>query len=135
MKSYLQNLNNEQYEAATTIDGEVFILAGAGSGKTTTLVARVAYLLDEGIPGDEILLLTFTNKAAREMKNRIISLIGEKAKDVTASTFHSFCANFIRRNARLLDLSPDYTILDSPDMMDAIGIVKQEFLSKAKKRT
>lgn len=133
MKSYLQNLNNEQYEAATTIDGEVFILAGAGSGKTTTLVARVAYLLDEGIPGDEILLLTFTNKAAREMKNRIISLIGEKAKDVTASTFHSFCANFIRRNARLLDLSPDYTILDSPDMLDAIGIVKQEFLSKAKK--
>ena len=134
MKYYLQNLNAEQYEAATSINGRNFILAGAGSGKTTTLISRVAYLLDNDIDGKEILLLTFTNKAAREMKNRIISYIGEKAKDVTACTFHSFCAMFIRKNAEMLGLKSDYTILDSPDMMDALGIVKQEFLSEAKKK-
>ena len=133
MKHYLSVLNNEQFEAATSINGRNFVIAGAGSGKTRCLVARVAYLLDNGIDGSEILLLTFTNKAAREMKSRIISLIGERAKDVTACTFHSFCAVFIRKNAELLSLNPNYTILDSPDMIDALGIVKQEFLSEESK--
>ena len=133
MKNYLQTLNNEQYEATIAIDGMNFILAGAGSGKTRVITARTAYMIDNGIDPKEILLLTFTNKAAKEMKDRIMSLIGEQAQGITACTFHSFCAIFIRRNAELLGLKPDYTILDSPDMMDALGIAKQEFLDKKKK--
>lgn len=133
MKNYLQTLNSEQYEATVAIDGMNFILAGAGSGKTRVITARTAYMIDNGINPKEILLLTFTNKAAKEMKDRIMSLIGEQAQGITACTFHSFCAIFIRRNAELLGLKPDYTILDSPDMMDALGIAKQEFLDKKKK--
>ena len=89
MKPYLAKLNSEQYKAATSIDGRNFILAGAGSGKTATLVARVAYMIDSGIDPNEILLLTFTNKAAKEMKDRIQAMIGENAQGVTACTFHS----------------------------------------------
>ena len=132
MKKYLQRLNPQQYEAATTIDGRVFILAGAGSGKTATLVARVAYMLDQGIEPNEILLLTFTNKAAKEMKNRIYNLIGSKAEKITACTFHSFCAIFLRKNAKMIGFNPDFTIIDSPDMMDALSISKQSFLSDKK---
>ena len=132
MKPYLEKLNKEQYKAATSIDGRNFILAGAGSGKTATLVARVAYMIDCGIDPNEILLLTFTNKAAKEMKDRIQAMIGEKAQGITACTFHSFCAIFIRKNAGLIGFSPDYTIIDSPDMMDALGICKQDFLSDMK---
>ncbi len=133
MKSYLQTLNEEQYEATVAIDGVNFILAGAGSGKTRVITARTAYMIDNGINPKEILLLTFTNKAAKEMKDRIMSLIGEQAQGVTACTFHSFCAIFIRRNAELLGLKNDYTILDSPDMMDALGIAKQDFLDEKKR--
>ena len=133
MKNYLQTLNEEQYEATVSIDGVNFILAGAGSGKTRVITARTAYMIDSGINPKEILLLTFTNKAAKEMKDRIMSLIGEKAQGVTACTFHSFCAIFIRKNAELLGLRNDYTILDSPDMMDALGIAKQDFLDEKKK--
>ena len=130
MKNYLSKLNTEQYKAATSIDGMNFILAGAGSGKTAVLVARVAYMLDNGIDPKNILLLTFTNKAAKEMKDRIASLVGENARFITACTFHSFCANFLRKNAKLFGFKENYTILDNPDMMDAIGISKQDFLNK-----
>ena len=124
MKNYLSKLNTEQYKAATSIDGMNFILAGAGSGKTAVLVARVAYMLDNGLDPKNILLLTFTNKAAKEMKDRIASLVGENARFITACTFHSFCANFLRKNAKLFGFKENYTILDNPDMMDAIGISK-----------
>jgi DNA helicase-2/ATP-dependent DNA helicase PcrA len=132
MKNYLQKLNPEQYDAATTINGRVFILAGAGSGKTATLVSRVAYMIDQDINPKEILLLTFTNKAAKEMKSRIQDLIGTKANQITACTFHSFCAVFLRKNANLIGFSPDFTIIDSPDMMDALSMSKQSFLSDKK---
>ena len=111
MKNYLSKLNTEQYKAATSIDGMNFILAGAGSGKTAVLVARVAYMLDNGIDPKNILLLTFTNKAAKEMKDRIASLVGENARFITACTFHSFCANFLRKNAKLFGFKENYTIL------------------------
>lgn len=132
MQQYLAKLNKEQYEAATSIYGMNFILAGAGTGKTSTLTARTAYMVEQGIDPREILLLTFTNKAAKEMKDRIIALMGEKANGITACTFHSFCAIFIRKNASLLGLDSNYTILDSPDMMDALGIAKQDFLANKK---
>lgn len=132
MEKYLEKLNPEQYKAATSIDGMNFILAGAGSGKTATLVARVAYMIDQGIDSSEILLLTFTNKAAKEMKSRIRTLIGEKASKITACTFHSFCATFLRKNAHLIGFDYDFSIIDSPDMMDALSIAKQSFLSAQK---
>lgn len=133
MQKYLERLNNEQREAATTIDGRVLILAGAGSGKTATLVARVANMLDNNIPPEEILLLTFTNKAAQEMRERIALMVGEdKASKITATTFHSFCANFVRTNAKLVDLPYNFTILDSPDSKDVVDIARQEFLSSQK---
>ena len=128
MKNYLSKLNTEQYKAATSIDGMNFILAGAGSGKTAVLVARVAYMLDNGIDPKNILLLTFTNKAAKEMKDRIASLVGENARFITACTFHSFCANFLRKNAKLFGFKENYTILDNPDMMDAIEHDRQPYV-------
>jgi DNA helicase-2/ATP-dependent DNA helicase PcrA len=134
MKPYLSKLNSEQFEAATSVDGFNFILAGAGSGKTATLTARTTYMVDIGIPPEEILLLTFTNKAAKEMRDRIISSVGTVAEKITACTFHSFCAIFIRKNAKLLGFNPDYTILDSPDMIDALSIAKEEFLEENEKQ-
>lgn len=128
----MAQLNEAQRKASTSIDGYRMIYAGAGTGKTFTITARVAYMLKQGIQPSEILLLTFTNKAAKEMKERIIKMIGEEATGITACTFHSFCAFFLRRNANLLSLSPNYTILDSGDSIDAISIAKQEFLNEQK---
>ena len=134
MQEYLKRLNNEQREAATTIDGRVLILAGAGSGKTATLVARVANMLDNGVLPKEILLLTFTNKAAKEMRDRVALMVGEKANEITATTFHSFCAAFIRQNAHLVSLPYSFSILDAPDTKDAMEMARQEFLSSQKKK-
>lgn len=135
MKEYIAKLNNEQREAATSIDGRVMILAGAGSGKTATLVARVAHMIDSGIPANKILLLTFTNKAAKEMRDRIAALVGKDLSSaITATTFHSFCAAFVRRNAHLISLPHNFTILDGPDTKDTIEIARQEFLSQQKSK-
>lgn len=134
-QKYLYDLNNQQYKAATTIDGNLLILAGAGSGKTKTMVARTAYMLEENINPESILLLTFTNKAANEMKNRIHKLIGnDNADKITACTFHSFCAALLRKHAELIGFSRNYSILDSIDAMDVMGLAKQEFLQEAKKK-
>lgn len=132
--SYLDKLNKEQYEAATTIDGRLLILAGAGSGKTATLISRVAYMIDNGIDPENILLLTFTNKAAKEMRDRAAKMVGETASKITASTFHSFCANFIRRYAKLVELPNDFTILDSADTKDVMDMARQEFLESQDKK-
>lgn len=133
MKDYLAYLNKEQYEAATTINGPLLIIAGAGSGKTMTLVSRIAYMIDQGIDPESILLLTFTNKAANEMKNRIIKNIGESADGITASTFHSFCALFLRKHAHIIKLNNNFTIIDTSDAADVMGIVRDEFVDKKKK--
>ncbi len=132
MQDYLKNLNAAQYEAAVSIDGPLLILAGAGSGKTHTLVSRVMYMLENGIKPEQILLLTFTNKAAKEMQNRIIKRVGAAGDDITACTFHSFCATVIRHNASSLGISPGYAVIDSSDMTEAISIAQQEFLSVKK---
>ena len=95
-KEYLSDLNKEQFEAATFMDGYMRIIAGAGSGKTKTLVSRTANLIDNGVDPSNIVLLTFTNKAAKEMRDRVIDMIGEDAKNITACTFHSFALNFIK---------------------------------------
>jgi len=123
MSFRLSDLNPEQYEAATHADGPLLILAGAGTGKTRTITARVAWLLGSGADPSQILAMTFTNKAAREMKERIRGMVDpEKAKAVTASTFHSLCVRILRNDAHHLDYKDNFSIFDAGDQ---IGLIKK----------
>ena len=109
-------LNPEQRKAAETLEGPVLILAGAGSGKTRALTYRVANLMDHGVPAWSIMALTFTNKAAREMKDRVIGLVGEElAEDAWISTFHSSCARILRRDIEKLGYTRSFVIYDDDD--------------------
>ena len=123
----LTALNPEQRRAAETLEGPVLILAGAGSGKTRALTYRVANLIDHGIPAWSILALTFTNKAAKEMKTRVESLIGtEKAEEAWISTFHSTCARILRRDIEKIGYSRSFTIFDDDDQQRLLKqILKQ----------
>ncbi|MDD2202960.1 MAG: UvrD-helicase domain-containing protein [Bacilli bacterium] len=119
----LSKLNDKQREAVEYVNGPLLILAGAGSGKTSVLTNRVAYLINEvGIAPQNILAITFTNKAAKEMKERIFSLIGDIAAKVQISTFHSFGYRIVRENYQFLGLEKNFTILDESD---AITIIKR----------
>lgn len=119
----LSKLNEQQKEAILYDEGPLLILAGAGSGKTRVLTNKVAYLIEEkGIPPFSILAITFTNKAAKEMKERIFSLIGEKAQHIQISTFHAFGFRIIRENYNYLDLEKHFSILDESD---SITIIKR----------
>src|SRR5213083_1274180 len=91
---------NEQYAAVTALPGPALVIAGAGSGKTRTLIYRVAYLLEQGIPPERILLLTFTNKAAREMMRRVADLLGSELSSLWGGTFHAIGQRFLRRHAQ-----------------------------------
>ncbi len=122
----LTMLNPEQRLAAETLEGPVLILAGAGSGKTRALTCRVANLIDHGVPPYAILALTFTNKAAREMKDRITALVGEQAEDAWISTFHSTCARILRRDIEKLGYSRSFVIYDEDDQ----GAVIKELLKR-----
>ena len=122
----LSMLNPEQRLAAETMEGPVLILAGAGSGKTRALTYRVANLMDHGVPAWSILALTFTNKAAREMKERITQLVGEKAESAWISTFHSTCARILRRDIEKLGYTRSFTIYDDDDQ----GTVIKEILKR-----
>lgn len=123
----LTALNPEQRRAADTLEGPVLILAGAGSGKTRALTYRVANLIDHGIPAWSILALTFTNKAAKEMKYRVEALIGkEKAEEAWISTFHSTCARILRRDIEKIGYSRSFTIFDDDDQQRVLKeILKQ----------
>ena len=94
----LSGLNKEQIRAVKHIDGPMLVLAGAGSGKTKVLTSRIAYLIEQGVSIDNILAITFTNKAAKEMKEREIKLIGYDAKSIQISTFHSLGLKIIKEN-------------------------------------
>lgn len=109
-------LNKEQYEGATTIDGQVLILAGAGSGKTRVLTYRMAHMIEDlGIAPYKILAITFTNKASKEMQERVKGIIGEKAGDMWISTFHSTCVRILRREIEKIGYKKSFTIYDSSD--------------------
>lgn len=119
---WVQGLNDAQKQAVLHNHGPLLILAGAGSGKTTVLVARTGRLIDEGVcRPDEILVLTFTNKAARELKERVANRIGKAGKDIWAGTFHSFGLNILRDHHELAGLPKKFAIVDSTD---ARAIVK-----------
>lgn len=120
-------LNTEQYEAATTINGQVLILAGAGSGKTRVLTHRIAYMLgDLNIQPYNILAITFTNKAAAEMRDRVKSLSGDIADRMWISTFHSTCVRILRREIDKLGYKKDFTIYDSSDQKTLVKHIMKE---------
>jgi DNA helicase-2/ATP-dependent DNA helicase PcrA len=117
---YARELNQQQLAAVTAPPGPALVIAGAGSGKTRTLTYRVAYLLEQGIPADRILLLTFTNKAAGEMMRRVADLTGQAIPSLWGGTFHSIGARILRQHADLLGYRRDFTILDRDDAKDLI---------------
>ena len=117
---YARELNPQQLAAVTTPPGPALVIAGAGSGKTRTLIYRVAYLLEQGIPAERILLLTFTNKAAGEMMRRVADLLGTQLLALWGGTFHSIGARILRIHAETLGYRRDFTILDRDDAKDLI---------------
>ena len=124
---YARALNPEQCLAATTVEGPLLVIAGAGTGKTRTLVYRVSYLLESGVPPQSILLLTFTRRAAYEMLQRATGLLGDTgASRVLGGTFHAFANGLLRRYAAQLGLPPAFTIIDSADAQDIIALIRAE---------
>src|SRR6185295_17974625 len=118
---YAGDLNPQQLAAVTAPPGPALVIAGAGAGKTRTLTYRVAFLLEQGIPADRILLLTFTNKAAREMMRRVADLVGEDLTALWGGTFHSVGNRVLRRHADRVHYPRDFTILDREDAKDLIA--------------
>lgn len=122
----LETLNGPQRDAVTAPDGPMLVIAGAGSGKTRVLTMRIAYLLARGVKPYNILALTFTNKAADEMKERIAGIVGPDAKYLWMGTFHSVFARILRAEASKLGISPDFSIYDAEDSRRLVGnVVKQ----------
>lgn len=127
MTDILHGLNTPQKEAVTTIEGPVMVIAGAGSGKTKALTHRIAYMIQEGINPFSIMALTFTNKAAKEMKDRIMKLVDpHAARNVWMGTFHSVFARILRIEAQYLGFTPDFTIYDTDDSKQLINTILKE---------
>ena len=120
---YRADLNDQQYQAVTSRPGPALVLAGAGSGKTRTLTYRVAWLLDNGVEPEAILLLTFTNKAAREMLARVTALLPLETGAIWGGTFHSIGNRLLRRHAREIGFRPGFSIMDREDQEDLLGAV------------
>lgn len=121
---YAELLNPAQLAAVTHRDGPLLVIAGAGSGKTRTLIYRVARLIESGVPPGAILLMTFTRRAAQEMLERVERLVGESSRSVAGGTFHSFANNILRRHGAQMGLKPNFTILDRGDMEDVINLLR-----------
>ena len=128
MENLLEHLNPQQREAVTYCDGASLIIAGAGSGKTRVLTHKIAYLLQQGVSPYSILALTFTNKAAKEMKERIAELIGWKhARGLWMGTFHSIFSRILRSEAEKIGFTSNFTILDSADSRNLIRTIIKEY--------
>jgi len=132
MADFLKQLNDSQSEAVVETEGPVMVIAGAGSGKTRVLTYRIAYLLSKGVSPFSILALTFTNKAAREMKERIASLVGySKAQNLWMGTFHSVFARILRAEAVKMGFNPNFTIYDTTDSKRLLKkIIKEQNLDE-----
>src|SRR5438045_4785101 len=120
---YAAELNEQQYAAVTAPPGPLLVIAGAGSGKTRTLTYRVAYLLENGVDARNILLLTFTNKAARQMLDRVSNLLPVDATGIWGGTFHSIGNRMLRRHGSALGYSSGFSIMDREDQRDLIATV------------
>ncbi len=132
MTDFSKLLNPEQCAAATAADGPVLVLAAAGTGKTRTLVHRVAYLIEQGVPADRLILLTFTNRAAREMLERAEQLIGADAGQIWAGTFHSICARMLRLYGQCIGIPPRFRIVDEDDQLKIVNDLIKEKISEPK---
>ena len=122
LESLKKELNPQQYAAVTTTEGPILIIAGAGSGKTRVITFRIAHMLDKGIPQSQILALTFTNKAAREMESRVKELTQKKLQNLTVSTFHAFGVRILRQEISALGWRENFTIYDESDK---IALIKE----------
>ena len=132
----LEKLNDKQREAASQIEGSILILAGAGSGKTRTITYRIAHMIQNvGVNPYSILAVTFTNKAAKEMRERVENLVGEVAKKCTVSTFHSFGVKLLRMYAKEIGYDSNFTIYDTDDQKRVVkDILKKADLKDLKER-
>lgn len=122
--NYKHDLNAAQYEAVTSLNGPHLIIAGAGTGKTRTIVYRVAYLIELGVKPSSILLLTFTRKAAFEMMRRAAMLLDSRCEQIGGGTFHSFANSTLRKYASQLGYETNFTILDQTDAEDVISLIR-----------
>lgn len=134
MSEYLDQLNDQQRAAVEYIDGPQLVIAGAGSGKTRVLTYKIVHLLAKGYEPNRILALTFTNKAAREMRERIQSLVGEKtAARLWMGTFHSIFSRILRQNCERIGFSRNYTIYDTSDAKSLIKMIVKDMELDEKK--
>jgi len=122
----LAGLNPDQAEAVVHPGGPLLVVAGAGSGKTRVLTHRIAYLIEQGVSPFEILAITFTNKAADEMKHRVGALVGPVAQKMWVSTFHSACVRILRRDGKALGFPSSFTIYDQADAVRLVGYVLRD---------
>ncbi len=132
--NYEQDLNNAQLEAVQSTDGPILVIAGAGSGKTKTLTYRVARLIEDGVKPENILLLTFTKKAAAEMLSRATLVLDNRCEKVAGGTFHSFANIILRKYSKLLGLKNNFTIMDRADCEDIINHITGNLFPKKEKR-
>lgn len=132
--SYEKDLNPSQLDAVKTKEGAVLVIAGAGSGKTKTLTYRVARLIESGINPENILLLTFTKKAADEMLNRAVMILDSRCEKVAGGTFHSFSNFILRKYSNLLELRNNFTIIDRADAEDVVNHIRAQVIEKQEKR-
>jgi len=123
---FAADLNEEQLAVATAPAGPMLVVAGAGSGKTRALTYRLAWLVNNGVDPSRIMLVTFTNRAAREMLSRVEVLVKQKTQDIWGGTFHHIANRILRRHGKMLDISPDFTILDREDSKDLIASCVQD---------
>lgn len=131
---YENELNKAQLEAVLHKDGPLLIIAGAGSGKTRTLTYKVAKLIEDGVAPENILLLTFTRRAAREMISRAENILGSGLGKITGGTFHSFSNMILRRYARFADLKNNFTVIDRSDAEDVVNHIRGKIIDKKEKR-
>ena len=131
---YENELNQAQLEAVLHTDGPLLIIAGAGSGKTRTLTYKVARLIEDGVSPENILLLTFTRRAAREMISRAENILGAGLGKITGGTFHSFANMILRRYARFADLKNNFTVIDRSDAEDVVNHIRGKIIDKKEKR-
>ncbi|HEX9084198.1 MAG TPA: UvrD-helicase domain-containing protein, partial [Gemmatimonadaceae bacterium] len=133
-RDFASELNPQQAAAATHGDGPLLIIAGAGTGKTRTLVYRVAHLIERGVPAERILLLTFTRRASQEMLSRAEKLVGSNSKRVNGGTFHATAHRLLRRYGQAAGLAKDFTIMDQGDSADLMQLSRAHLGYAAKSK-